>query len=799
MDVDSGPGSSIHDFGVGKDGNLGQLGDKIQTGVRAYTEWPGWKGHVLREVCEDEDPENPGQLAPWCQGEDVFDEVEETFGPCGQSRTWDAGECLQMTAWSDRRLYTNTPTNKIVRISKSDGTATAEFETELVNLGLISPPDTDDQADEIAAFILGRDWPDEWKLPGLANSAPIVVRRVPKRNPKFVPSVGIRDPHCAGRVIGALEDDALPASLGEFSEAAWDPTLKLLAPNEHYEYQEAVLIGDDLGVLHAFQLDSGNELWGFLPRFLLETAVRQAEIGAADVGQPTELEDHNYGIAATLNHGWVHDALTDEWRHVGVIGTGVGGTEFIALELSHMSPVSPEGPFEILWTTEDTGLKGDYDQYAGETWARPAMVYHVLDDLIENPPKSFLIMGTGYATEPATSPEQGRALMMADTLTGQLVDVAVLPTLTTPVYEPAFGTVVDPAVGTHCASRYWAEMQEAYVVDPAGRLFRWDQGHLTDPTAQHEADSGSEWNGYAKQVTRFPACQGDGDTCSVSTSNKGDVFIYAPAVSSNDRIDDPDGVTSGIVSEASRDRFLLALVSGSPNDDTIDGSDKNVDYHASLYILADDHSKEPEKHGGFDIPSGAPKMSVADVGSHPRYLRLALSDIERTREYTPFDGSPTYTETRNFRPGTRPLRAPRILVRGVRDGETPLPDLEVYEVSFMVYEPPRLECDPLFYDADEETWHFDYGSTYTIGFRLSASSTSGFDFSKGAGEGGLGGLELTGVEQVMLDGGISGPKNTTPPLPSCDPNDATSREAARITVPLATSEILGYTPIEEAL
>ncbi|MCX4238992.1 hypothetical protein, partial [Paraliomyxa miuraensis] len=67
-----------------------------------------------------------------------------------------------------------------------------------------------------------------------------------------------------------------------------------------------------------------------------------------------------------------------------------------------------------------------------------------------------------------------------DALSGQILEHAELPAVDPDdVYEPAYGTVVDTAVATHCLSRLWAEAQEVYVADPAGRLFRWDLGRET--------------------------------------------------------------------------------------------------------------------------------------------------------------------------------------------------------------------------------------------------------------------------------------------------------------------------------
>ncbi len=656
------------------------------------------------------------------------------------------------------------------------------------------------EADAVAQFILGKDWPEDWKLPGLANSAPVVVRRVPKRNDNFAPSVPIRDPHCAGRILSQLDNTQVPTELATFSDQAWTKNLNNPAP--HYEYQEALIIGDDLGVLHAFQWNSGNELWGYLPPFLLAAAKAQADIGPSTRGQPDQVKDHIYGIAATMNHGWVWDDSASKFRHLGVFGVGKGGEEFVALDLTHMSPSSTKGPFEILWTTEDAGLKPIFDQYAGETWARPALTYTLANDLITDKPKADLVIGTGYqaGTYDPNSPK-GRTLGLLDALTGSPIESAILPKINpTKVYEDEFGAVVDPAVGSHCISRFWAERQETYILDPAGRLFRWDLGR----DANHESDSGGEWNGAAVPLFEFPACTGKGATCSVSSNNKRDPFVYGPAVSALNRI---DGGASGQFNSATADQFLIAMVSGSPYDDSVDWSQKDSDFHSSLYMLVDDH--RTDKAGGLSVPVGAPK---AAPGTQAGYMRMALSDITRQRTFTPYPGAAEITEPpAPFSRRARPIGPPKIRVSAADLGNGNAlgfeDSIEIMEVEFTIYEPGPGECDPRFYDKNNDTWYFDEGSVYRITFRLTVDDAQGFNFVTGAGGAATfdnftnNGLTLVGGQADQIrDGtcqdGVCGPVPGDKTQPSCDNNSPGASGGASLSLPLRSAELVGFTPVE---
>jgi hypothetical protein len=796
VDVASGPGERMQEFGVGADGTPGE-GAIVQTSINAYTEWPSWRGHVVRELCDDVDASDPSQPASWCVDQDfTAGELEETFGPCPQSRSWDAGECLRQTDWNDRRIYSHESDGTLFRISESDGTASAELKAELVALGLMTASEADANGDSFAAFVLGRDFSGGWKLPGLADSAPVVVRRVPKLQSSFTPSVAIRDPHCAGRRLSEVDASGLPDSLESFAKSAWDDPGR--------EYQEAVVVGDDLGVLHAFQLDSGNELFGIVPRVVLASTVAQWHEGSAAMGQPIALANHHYGVAATLNHGWAYDASASKWRHLGIIGLGVGGTELLAFDLSHMSPSSPEGPLEILWTTEDAPLKASYDAWAGQTWARPALVYEVPNNVLGVEPTSRLVIGTGYPSAGAGS-DVGRTLIYADAITGTVLDHAVLPAAPTS-YDSTFGTLVDPAIASHCISRYWGEVQEAYIADPAGRLFRWDLGNA------HEADSGDTWGNAATPALSFESCEGSGSTCTVGAGGKGDPFLFPPAVSASGRIDPPGGAASGELPDGI-DQFLVALASGSPADDTLGTTVSS--FHSSLYLLVDDHSQD--HHEGFDVPSGGPKVDPSALGTYPHYARIAVSDLERTRTFTPYPGASTYDDTGKFARGTRPIRAPRIEVRGVVDsasvgsaqGLQVIDGVEVYTITYTLYEPPSGTCDERFYDSANQKWYSDEGATYEVTLRLTGVVGSGFDFANGASDGPASfdsgyaaGLVLESVQQVEREScsdGNCGPTLAAPAMQPCDGNTASAASgggSSGFAIPLGAQQIPGFTPIE---
>jgi hypothetical protein len=793
----------------------------VQTSLQAWTETPSWRGHLTRGACTDEDPNNPGQLAEYCANvasAPIDSDETETFGPCPLGRVWDAGECLAQTPWTARRLYTHGFGNELIKIA-DNGTTTAAFRSLVLTLngqGKINPPLTPGQEtaeiDKMVMRLLGQDAPGGWKLPGLANSAPVLIRRVPQPNKQFAPSVGIRDPHCAGRrnVMG----DNAPSTLESFASQAWE-----LSDGggfaDYYEYTEAVLVGDDFGLLHAFHYNSGNELFGFLPMALINNARILSVNGTANYGQPEDLSKHVFGIASTVNAGLAFDDKTKKWKHLAVFGLGPGGAEILTLDVSHMGRLQGNAPVEVLWTSSTSEIAAEYLDSLGETWSRPALTYGVVNDEMSVEPKAYMVFGSGYR-EGLGSGRRGRVVWVVDAITGQTVtDKAI-------VQNPAVGTtydtladlaqVSDVAVASHCLSRYWGEMQEAYWVDPAGRLFRWDLATgIGDVTSfPHVADSGGKWTknaagfSVAKEAFRFPACQGTGEfNCGISaigSGSKGDVFTFSPAVAANNRIDSIDN-SGDKLAEGDRDQFLIAMVSGSPNDTSIDAGAPNSDFHSSIYLLTDDH--RVDKAGGLSIPGVG---AATTPGSHPFFMRLPLSQIQRTRHVVYANGT-VADETRVFSKRARPIRAPMIRVTGVADGDQQV-DAEVYYVTYTIFEPGDAKCDPRWFDKNTNEWVYDAGTTYEITFRLAVSGSDPFNFQNGYslpgdpgdGFGNSGALSMPMVRQVeSCPDGNCGATLNAPKTSPCDPNVGSPPVGGVVSVSTGYSEIDGFTPLEIAL
>ncbi|TPV94058.1 MAG: type IV pilin biogenesis protein [Myxococcales bacterium FL481] len=810
--VPSGSGSVLNEY----------VADKaVRTHLTAHTEIPTFRGHVERRACsEDEEYCRRANEPPQTLEREAFDGGGTTADGtthCPLSRTWDAGECLQRRRWETRKLYSNTADDVVYRISDPDGTASERFVSELAELGLVdSGPDASatDQADAVAAFVLGADFHGGWKLPGLANSNPVVVRRIPRPDPARWPQIGVPDPNCAGRRL--THTDRAPASLAAFAREAWrlqDAT----GPREaHYNYQEAVLVGDDLGVLHAFQLDSGNELFGFLPRAMLSHLADLAARGAASFGQPQDLAQHQLGMSSTVTQGWAYDHERRAWRHLAVVGMGGAAAQYLVLDVSHMGRVDADDPFTLLWTTSGADHPG-FEAGLGEAWSHPALTYVVPNNAMQREPQALLVFGSGYRRGPGEV--EGRTLFAVDAVTGRLAPGHAIrfPPPDTDTFDAPddYALVNDPAVGTHCLSRFWAEAQETYLADTAGRLFRWDLGaNVAGTEFLHAADSGALWTEEAGAqplawgdnnrrgdgpYTVFRACEGTGQRCRIRASNRGEPFVHAPAVVANNRIDeiaDADDAT-----RVDRDQLLLALVSGAMTDNAISGEDGDAALHPSLYVLVDDHREHPR--GGLRIPGSG---GFVEAGAHPAFARYPISEIWRERKWTYPDGT-RGSNVRRFSRLARPVKPPRIRVTGLVDREgVVVDDAEAHYISFTVFEPGQQSCSEHWFDPERGEWQRDPGSVFEVTFRL--VSFGDFDLRAGDelpgvyrdGFGPRRGLSEPRVRQLVgpqcphgLCGGQTAPVGNRP----CVPKGATGAGGGQPrSLAVGWAELDGFSPVE---
>jgi type IV pilus assembly protein PilY1 len=164
------------------------------------------------------------------------------------------------------------------------------------------------------------------------------------------------------------------------------------------------------GFLHAFDMQTGDELWAFLPQEFLP---RQADLFD---NAPTTLRDYGLDGDARVykkdvdGDGIVEPADGDKvWIF---FGTGRGGNAYYALDVtSRMTPV-----FKWRKSNLDTGLAK-----LGKTWSPPKITRVKIDTTV----KDVLIVGGGYDTNQETNAYStdsvGNSIYMLEMDTGNVL------------------------------------------------------------------------------------------------------------------------------------------------------------------------------------------------------------------------------------------------------------------------------------------------------------------------------------------------------------------------------------------
>lgn len=242
-------------------------------------------------------------------------------------------------------------------------------------------------------------------------------------------------------------------------------------------------VGTNDGVLHAFNVDSGEEVWGFVPPFLIPTLqaaypnVRQFGVDGTPVAREVRYERS----AATLGNA-------DNWRTVLVVGLRQGGGAYVALDVT--DPYAPR----FLWQFTDASLREAYGTPAiGTVFMTPPGGGAPVERAV-----AFLPGGTGVAspsatcssganTRPTRNPmltgyTGGRGAQRASIRCwqGSYGQNLYVVDLETGALVRRFGSLGSPIVGSPGLYNgvSGAVSTRAYVGDADGGLWRVD---LTDP------------------------------------------------------------------------------------------------------------------------------------------------------------------------------------------------------------------------------------------------------------------------------------------------------------------------------
>ena len=304
--------------------------------------FPGWQGH-LRAYDVTQMPmlnTSYSELRTITRSDLTAPSGREIVAS-GVTIRWDAGELLQNRSPDDRVIYTALP--------DSNGDLT-RIEFTAANVSQLAPLLNDQQNDNVGLINFVRGEGRYWKLGDINHSNPIVV----------------------GPPSGAV------SQMGE----GYDQFLL-----DYSDRRKVLYVGANDGMLHCFDVLTGEELWAFIPYNLLP---KLRNMRAVDNATGSRYFVRDVYVDGTPTSADVYiDADGDgnkEWRTILLCGQGAGYGSSVAGGLNYyfaLDITDPENP-QPLWEFTHTQL--------GETWSVPA-----IGKIMKNgEPTWVAFVGSGY-------------------------------------------------------------------------------------------------------------------------------------------------------------------------------------------------------------------------------------------------------------------------------------------------------------------------------------------------------------------------------------------------------------------
>lgn len=206
--------------------------------------------------------------------------------------------------------------------------------------------------------------------------------------------------------------------------------------------EATVYVGANDGMLHAFDAETGNERWAYIPGFVVPDLYKLADTAYAD--------NHRFYVDGPITVGDAYDATANKWRTILIGGLGGGGKGFYALDVT-----DPEDP-EALW---EFGVAQDADM--GYSYGNAVLTKRASDG------KWVVLVASGYNN--SSGDKKGR-LYVLDAITGTKLQ-EIVP-LASPANEDQSGIakitnwVLDTLVDN--------STQYVYGGDLGGSLWRFD-------------------------------------------------------------------------------------------------------------------------------------------------------------------------------------------------------------------------------------------------------------------------------------------------------------------------------------
>ena len=307
---------------------------------------------------------------------------------------WRASEQLQLQTGVDgRNIYTtdvssgdgSPPSNRNgVAFTASSITGNSDLEDLLLSglddvFGTLSLPamDQQDELNRLIQYIRGSDANE------LRNGGDYRDRGYFTDEFVFVPNV-------LGDIVNSLPvlingaDRGWPRDLHDYALSDTSFLARQAANQD-----PAILVGGNDGMIHAFDRDTGEELFAYLPSFFLDDLATLADPGY----------DHEFYVDGRIGYGHAYDGLA--WREIAVVPMGAGERGLVALDVTDMGSFDAG---DVLWE-----ITSDQLPSLGVMLGEP-QITRIGDG------EWVVIMGNGYSSDT----HEGR-LIVLDLFTGELI------------------------------------------------------------------------------------------------------------------------------------------------------------------------------------------------------------------------------------------------------------------------------------------------------------------------------------------------------------------------------------------
>jgi type IV pilus assembly protein PilY1 len=280
--------------------------------------------------------------------------IDLTTGAVGTTNKWSAQTQLDSTAYTSRVLYTYDPTATYDPNGTGNGRAKLFNWTNLTasEQGFFNKPNISTLSQFCATGTICLSATDQTAASG-QNLVNFISGDRSHEGPSSDPTKYYRlRTHVLGDIVNS-EAVYIQAPQQSYVDSGYAAYKTAQATR-----QGVVYVGANDGMLHAFNADTGQELWAYIPSMVLPKLYKLADKNYSAV--------HQYYVDGTPVQGDVY--IGGAWRTIIVGGLNGGGQGYYALDVT--DPLHPKAMWEF---TSDTSKTAGYvtDANLGYTFGKP--------------------------------------------------------------------------------------------------------------------------------------------------------------------------------------------------------------------------------------------------------------------------------------------------------------------------------------------------------------------------------------------------------------------------------------------